>query len=107
MENINLYLNKLNPDFAKTEDQLTYFNNAKADAIHCYQSLEKYLHKDKKIHWKYNIHKSGFNYRLSDINCALGLSQLNKINKFINYRKKIFQIYRTSFKRINNFIRKY
>ena len=26
----------------------------------------------------------GYNYRLSDINCALGLSQLKKINKFIN-----------------------
>jgi hypothetical protein len=49
MENINLYLNKFDPDLAKTEDQLTYFNNAKADAIHCYQSIEKYLYKDKKI----------------------------------------------------------
>ena len=49
MKNINLYLNKLNPDFAKTKDQLTYFNNAKADAIHCYNVIKKYLHKDKKI----------------------------------------------------------
>jgi len=49
MVNINLYLNKLDLDLARTENQLTYFNNAKADAIHCYQSIEKYLHKDKKI----------------------------------------------------------
>jgi SAM-dependent methyltransferase len=49
MKNINLYLNKFDPDLAKTEDQLTYFNNAKADTIHCYKSIEKYLHKDKKI----------------------------------------------------------
>ena len=49
MANINLYLNKLDPDFVRTENQLNYFNNAKADAIHCYQSIEKYLHKDKKI----------------------------------------------------------
>ena len=26
-----------------------YYQNAKADAIHCYQSIEKYLRKDKKI----------------------------------------------------------
>ena len=26
-----------------------YYNNAKADAIHCYQFIKEYLHKDKKI----------------------------------------------------------
>jgi dTDP-4-amino-4,6-dideoxygalactose transaminase len=62
------------------------------------------INKNKNFNWKYDVENFGFNYRLSDINCALGLSQLNKINKFINYRKKIFKIYRTSFKRINNFI---
>ena len=37
--------------------------------------------KDKNnYHWKYNIYESGFNYRLSDINCALGISQLKRIN---------------------------
>ena len=36
MANINLYLNKLDLDLARTENQLTYFNNVKADAIHCY-----------------------------------------------------------------------
>ena len=59
------------------------------------------INKDKHFHWKYNLSESGFNYRLSDINCALGLGQLKKINKFINYRKKIFYIYDTEFKKIN------
>jgi dTDP-4-amino-4,6-dideoxygalactose transaminase len=49
--------------------------------------------KDKFKHWKYHISNIGFNYRLSDINCALALSQLKKINKFISYRKKIFKNY--------------
>jgi len=62
------------------------------------------INKNKNYHWKYNINKSGFNYRLSDLNCALGLSQLKKINKFINYRKKIFYIYKKEFKKINNII---
>jgi dTDP-4-amino-4,6-dideoxygalactose transaminase len=35
----------------------------------------------------------GFNFRLSDFQCALGLSQLNKIFKFITHRKKIFLNY--------------
>jgi len=62
------------------------------------------IHKDKNFHWKYSVNKFGFNYRLSDINCALGLSQLKKINKFTNYRKKIFSIYQKNLKKNNNII---
>jgi UDP-4-amino-4,6-dideoxy-L-N-acetyl-beta-L-altrosamine transaminase len=62
------------------------------------------INKDKKFHWKYNIKESGYNYRLSDVNCALALSQLKKINHFINYRKKIFNNYRINFKKIKNLI---
>jgi dTDP-4-amino-4,6-dideoxygalactose transaminase len=47
----------------------------------------------KKNHWEYDITKLGFNYRLSDINCALALSQLSKLNKFLKYRKKIYDYY--------------
>ena len=35
----------------------------------------------------------GYNYRLSDINCALGLSQIKKIRLFFKKRKKIFDFY--------------
>jgi dTDP-4-amino-4,6-dideoxygalactose transaminase len=52
------------------------------------------INKDKNFHWKYNLSESGFNYRLSDVNCALGLGQLKKINKFINYRRNIFNFYK-------------
>jgi dTDP-4-amino-4,6-dideoxygalactose transaminase len=57
------------------------------------------INKDKNYHWKYNLSRSGFNYRLSDINCALGLGQLKKINKFLNYRKKIFNFYKNELKK--------
>jgi dTDP-4-amino-4,6-dideoxygalactose transaminase len=46
------------------------------------------INKDKNFHWKYNLSKSGFNYRLSDVNCALGLGQLKKISKFLFKRYK-------------------
>lgn len=49
--------------------------------------------KNKKKYWKYDISNIGFNYRLSDISCALALSQLRRMNKFIYYRKKIFENY--------------
>jgi len=47
----------------------------------------------KKNHWSYEVKSEGYNYRLSDINCALAISQLIKITKFINFRKKIFNFY--------------
>jgi len=56
------------------------------------------IKKDKNLHWKYDILKPSFNYRLSDLNCALALSQLKKINKFINYRKRIYDFYRSHLK---------
>jgi dTDP-4-amino-4,6-dideoxygalactose transaminase len=59
---------------------------------------------NKAKHWIYDINKLGFNYRLSDINCALGLSQLKKINKFINFRKSIYSYYRNKLKKISNHI---
>jgi dTDP-4-amino-4,6-dideoxygalactose transaminase len=62
------------------------------------------INKDKNFHWKYNLSKSGFNYRLSDVNCALGLGQLKKINKFLNYRRKIFDIYKVEFEKIINIV---
>jgi dTDP-4-amino-4,6-dideoxygalactose transaminase len=62
------------------------------------------IEKDKNFHWKYNLSESGFNYRLSDMNCALGLGQLKKINKFINYRKRVFNFYRSELKKIVNTI---
>ena len=51
------------------------------------------IERKKNKHWEYNINKFGFNYRLSDINCALGLSQLKKIKKIIIYRSRIYKNY--------------
>ncbi|MCT7584819.1 UDP-4-amino-4,6-dideoxy-N-acetyl-beta-L-altrosamine transaminase [Aliarcobacter butzleri] len=43
--------------------------------------------------WYYEMHSLGFNYRLSDIACALGISQLKKLNSFILKRKEIAKRY--------------
>jgi len=37
--------------------------------------------------WYYELQAPGFNFRISDINCALGLSQLSKLQRFINARR--------------------
>lgn len=39
----------------------------------------------------------GFNYRLPDILCSLGITQLKKLDKFVNRRQKIAKIYADNF----------
>jgi UDP-4-amino-4,6-dideoxy-N-acetyl-beta-L-altrosamine transaminase len=43
--------------------------------------------------WHYEIEQLGFNYRLSDIHCALGLSQLNKLGDFVATRDRLARRY--------------
>ena len=62
------------------------------------------IKRNKKNHWQYEIERAGFNYRLSDINCALALSQLNKIKKFIDYRDQVYRYYRDKFNKFKNLI---
>src|SRR3989344_4068436 len=54
--------------------------------------------------WYYQIENPSFNYRLTDIQSALGLSQLKKLDKFIMRRREIVEIYHKSFKDIKNLI---
>ncbi len=60
--------------------------------------------RNKRKYWDYDIKNFGFNYRLSDINCALGFSQLKKIDKFFVKRKKIFDLYKKNFSKFTNYI---
>ena len=43
----------------------------------------------------------GFHYRITDIQCALALSQLKKLNKFITRRNEIASYYRKKITHIN------
>tara|TARA_X000000950_G_scaffold29994_1_gene32447 strand:+ start:1891 stop:3033 length:1143 start_codon:yes stop_codon:yes gene_type:complete len=47
----------------------------------------------KKKHWEYKMNLLGYNFRLPDINCALGISQIKKLNIFLNKRSKIAKFY--------------
>ena len=60
---------------------------------------------NKKYSWYYNVFIPGFNYRLSDINCALGFSQLKKIDKIILKRRKIALYYNKEFQNYHNVIK--
>lgn len=51
--------------------------------------------------WYYEMQFLGFNYRMTDIQAALGTSQLKKIDKFVDLRKKYVSIYNEAFKEID------
>ncbi len=53
--------------------------------------------RDRQQTWVYEMQSLGFNYRLTDIQCALGLSQLARLDAFINRRREIAARYRQAF----------
>ena len=53
--------------------------------------------------WYYEMHEFGFNYRLTDIQASLGISQLKKIEKFKKRRREIFEFYKKSFEKDERF----
>ncbi len=55
-----------------------------------------------KKYWDYDIKNLSLNYRLSDINCALGITQLKKINLFIKNRKNSYFYYKKYIKDLSN-----
>ena len=54
--------------------------------------------------WYYEMHELGYNYRVSDINCALGLSQLHKLEIFKQNRMQLVEQYDELFKETKNLI---
>jgi len=47
--------------------------------------------------WFYEITALGYNYRLTDIQCALGLSQLAKLDRWVARRREISSLYASAF----------
>ncbi|MDA8162361.1 MAG: UDP-4-amino-4,6-dideoxy-N-acetyl-beta-L-altrosamine transaminase [Desulfobacteraceae bacterium] len=47
--------------------------------------------------WRYDMVELGFNYRLSDMQCALGVSQVKKLPVWLERRKEIASLYDKAF----------
>ena len=52
--------------------------------------------------WYYEMQELGYHYRITDIQCALGLSQLKKIDKFIMKRRELAKKYDLAFENLKN-----
>lgn len=76
-----------NPDLAK-QLRLLRSHGISSDAD------DMYFHPESEI-WNYQQLGLGFNYRMTDIQAALGLSQMNRLVEFVNTRHNLAHRYRT------------
>tara|TARA_B100000686_G_C16775962_1_gene968484 strand:- start:869 stop:2050 length:1182 start_codon:yes stop_codon:yes gene_type:complete len=72
--------------------------NKKKDAVKAkhISSTAKVNHK-----WKYLHDEVGFNYRLPNLNAALGCAQIKKLNTFIKKKRKLYKKYKKNFSQVN------
>lgn len=52
--------------------------------------------------WYYEMHELGYNYRMSDIQAALGIEQLKRNNGWVKIRRELVQQYDDAFKNVEN-----
>lgn len=101
--NANLVTQSYHPakNFTTGEGGAILTNNKKlADKIRLMRSHS--MIRNNKIskkfgNWKYFVNELGYNYRLTDIQSALGISQLKKLDTFVKRRREISKIYNEKF----------
>ena len=59
---------------------------------------KSFIKKNGHKHEYYKIVSPGYNFRLSDLNCALGYSQLKNLKKKVSHRQKIAKFYNNYFR---------
>lgn len=57
--------------------------------------------------WYYEQLDLGYNYRITDIQCALGISQLNRLEQFVARRRELVQRYQQAFEGMDELITPY
>ena len=54
--------------------------------------------------WHYEINNPGHNFRITDFQCALGISQMTKLDRFIQRRREIAASYNEAFAEVEEII---
>ena len=78
-----------------TTDNESIYNRIRAFRNHGIQT--DHHQRSAEGAYKYDVSDLGFNYRIPDINCALALSQLEKLEKSVARRQAIAKIYDSAF----------
>lgn len=83
------------------------YQRIKMFRAYCSTKDPKLLINKEEGPWHYEVQGLGYNYRLSDVMCALGKSQLKKLDSFVACRRKIAQRYNQQLQDLNNIILPY
>ncbi|SDW09885.1 UDP-4-amino-4,6-dideoxy-N-acetyl-beta-L-altrosamine transaminase [Tepidimicrobium xylanilyticum] len=89
-----------------TNDEKLY-NKLKLFRTHGITRDKEMLQNKDEGPWFYEQLELGYNYRMTDIQAALGISQLNKINGFLKRRREIAKKYDEYLKNIDGIILPY
>jgi perosamine synthetase len=71
-----------------------------AHRMRCFRNhgvTSNHFQRERQGSWLYDMAELGYNYRLSDLQCALGLSQLKRLNSFVERRRAIAGRYDEAF----------
>lgn len=83
---------------AVTTNSQAYFKKICEFRTHGVTKDPAKLHDRKQGAWYYEMQSLGFNYRLTDIQAAIGIEQLKKLSGFVARRRVIADRYRAAFR---------
>jgi len=65
--------------------------------------IDRYAAKDRGNGWYYDIYGEGYRYHMPNVNAAVGLQQLKKVDDFIAARREICLAYDKAFENLDHF----
>ncbi|MCR4325588.1 MAG: UDP-4-amino-4,6-dideoxy-N-acetyl-beta-L-altrosamine transaminase [Patescibacteria group bacterium] len=89
---------------AITTDDKTYYERLLMFRSHGLTRDPKKLKEKKHAAWHQEMQLLGYNYRLTDMQSALGISQMKKLNGFLAKRKALAKRYRLLLKGLEHFM---
>ena len=85
-------------DTALNEKISSLMNHGICRDLESFQDAQEAFEVETQKPWYYEMTSLGFNYRITDIQCALGVSQLKRLPYIVSRRRALFEQYIEAFK---------